>query len=64
MVSGPAAPVISRIRNMYLLEILLKLKQDAVQLSNQKRIILNDIDLMKANKNLRSVIVVCDVDPY
>lgn len=64
MVSGPAAPVISRIRNMYLLEILLKLKQDSAQLSNQKKIILNDIDLMKAHSNLRSVVVVCDVDPY
>ena len=60
---GPAAPVINRIRNKYLIEILLKLKKDAVNLQNQKKVISNHIDLLKAEKKFRSVIVIADVDP-
>ena len=60
---GPAAPVVNRIRNKYLVEILIKLTKDAVQLQNQKRVIRNHIDLLKAEKKFRSVVVVADVDP-
>ncbi|MEO6894215.1 MAG: primosomal protein N', partial [Ginsengibacter sp.] len=60
---GPAAPVINRIRNKYLMEILLKLKKDAGNLQNQKKVIRNHIDLLKAEKKFRSVIVIADVDP-
>ncbi|MGN6194321.1 MAG: replication restart helicase PriA [Ginsengibacter sp.] len=61
---GPAAPVVNRIRNMYLMEILIKLPKDATMLQLQKKVINNYIDLLKAEKKLRSVIVVSDVDPY
>lgn len=60
---GPAAPVINRIRNMYLMEILIKLQKDAVQLQSQKRVVRNHIDLLKAEKKFRSVVVIADVDP-
>jgi primosomal protein N' (replication factor Y) len=60
---GPAAPVVNRIRNKYLMEILLKLKKDAVNLQSQKKVIRNHIDLLKSEKKFRSIVVVADVDP-
>ncbi len=62
-ISGPVAPIISRVRNMYLMEILLKLQQDSAQLKSQKKVIHNQIDLLKSDKRFRSVVVVADVDP-
>lgn len=60
---GPAAPVVNRIRNKYLVEILIKLQKDAVQLQNQKKVIRNHIDLLKSEKRFKSIVVVADVDP-
>jgi primosomal protein N' (replication factor Y) len=61
---GPAAPVVNRIRNMYLMEILIKLQKDAAHLQLQKKVILNHIDLLKSQKKFRSVVTIPDVDPY
>lgn len=61
---GPAAPVINRVRNMFLMEILIKLQQDAAHLQIQKKVIVNNIDLLKAQKKFRSVITIADVDPF
>ena len=61
---GPAAPIINRVRNMFLMEILIKLPQDAAHLKIQKKVINNHIDLLKAEKNFRSVIIISDVDPF
>ncbi len=60
---GPATPVVNRIRSMFLMEILLKLPKDAKQLHAQKKVIINNIDLLKAEKRFRSVVVIADVDP-
>jgi len=60
---GPAAPVINRIRNMYLMEILIKLQKDAGQLQSQKKVVRNCISLLKAEKRFKSVVVIADVDP-
>ena len=60
---GPAAPVINRVRNMYLMEMLIKLPKDATQIQAQKKVIINYINLLKADKRFRSVVVVPDVDP-
>ncbi len=61
---GPAAPVINRVRNMFLMEILIKLSQDAARLKIQKKVIANHIDLLKAEKRFRSVVTIADVDPF
>ena len=61
---GPAAPVINRVRNMFLMEILVKLQQDAAYLQMQKKVISNHLDLLKAQKKFRSVITISDVDPF
>ncbi len=60
---GPAAPVVNRVRNKYLMEIMIKLQKDAVQLQSQKKVILNHIDLLKSEKKFKSILVIADVDP-
>ncbi len=60
---GPAAPVINRVRNMFIMEILIKLTKDAKQIAAQKKVISNTIDLLRAEKRFRSVTVLPDVDP-
>ena len=62
-VIGPAAPVVNRIRSLYLMEILLKLPKDATMLKNYKIAIANHFNLLHADKKFRSVMLVSDVDP-
>jgi primosomal protein N' (replication factor Y) len=59
---GPAAPVISRIRNQYLMEILIKLPKEYGMSMTYKKVIRNHINLVLAEKNYKSVVVVVDVD--
>ena len=61
--AGPAAPVVNRVRSMYLMEILIKLAKDAGHIQDQKKVINNYINLLKADKRFRSVVVIPDVDP-
>ncbi|MDP4283033.1 MAG: primosomal protein N' [Bacteroidota bacterium] len=63
-IAGPAAPIINRVRNMFLMEILIKLQQDAAHLQIQKKVIANHIDLLKSQKQFRSMITIADVDPF
>lgn len=62
-VVGPATPVIGRVRNMYLAEIMLKLPKEPGKSLVYKTIIRNHINLMLSQKNLKAVHVVIDVDP-
>ncbi len=61
-VVGPAAPVIDRIRNQYLMEILIKLPKEYGMSMTYKKIIRNHINLLTTEKNYKSVSVVVDVD--
>jgi primosomal protein N' (replication factor Y) len=62
-VVGPAAPVIARLRNQYLMEILLKLPKEPGMSLAYKKVIRNHINLLTGEKQYRSVTVVADVDP-
>jgi primosomal protein N' (replication factor Y) (superfamily II helicase) len=62
-VMGPASPVINRIRNLYLMELLLKLPKDAAMLQVYKKVITNHFNLLHADKKFRSVLLIGDVDP-
>jgi primosomal protein N' (replication factor Y) len=62
-VIGPAAPVVNRIRSLYLMEILLKLPKDAARLQQYKKVIANHFNLLHADKKFRSVGLIADVDP-
>lgn len=60
---GPAEPVIGRIRNQYLMELLIKLPRDGALISRCKREILEETAMLHQDKSFRSVTVVADVDP-
>ena len=59
---GPAAPVVNRIRNQYLMEILIKLPKEPGMSLRYKAAVRNHINLMTSEKNFKSVTVIADVD--
>lgn len=60
--SGPAEPVVNRVRNQYLMELLLKLPKDAQLIKQCKRDILQQVAIIQSNKRYRSVTIIPDVD--
>jgi primosomal protein N' (replication factor Y) len=61
-ITGPAEPVIARIRNLYLMELLFKLPKDRVFLQKCKEAILEQIAVLHNDKRFRSVGIIPDVD--
>jgi primosomal protein N' (replication factor Y) len=59
---GPAEPVIGRIRNQYLMELLIKLPRDTKTINQCKKDLLVQIAILHQDKSFRSVTVVADVD--
>lgn len=62
-VVGPAAPVIGRLRNQYLMEIMIKLPKETGMGMTYKKVIRNYLNLLESEKQFRSVQVIVDVDP-
>ncbi|HUR10758.1 MAG TPA: primosomal protein N' [Flavitalea sp.] len=60
--SGPAEPVINRIRNQYLMELLFKLPKDGHTLQHCKKMIQEFTAELHNDKRFRSVVVIPDVD--
>ena len=60
---GPAAPVVKRIRNQYLMNVLIKLPKEQGMSANYKKVIRNHINLLVSEKGFKAVVVVADVDP-
>lgn len=61
--NGPAQPVVDRVRNQYLWEILIKLPRDAKRIRQCKTIIEQQTVIIQTNKRYRSVTIIPDVDP-
>ncbi len=59
---GPAEPMINRIRNQYLMEILFKIPKDGVILNRCKKAILETIAVLHNERKFRSVVILPDVD--
>ena len=59
---GPAEPVIGRIRNQYLMELLLKLPRDTKTIKQCKKDLLEQVAILHQHKSFRSVTIVADVD--
>ncbi len=59
---GPAAPVVNRVRSLYLMEMLIKLPKDAIMIQRYKKVLLNYFNLLHAEKRFRSVTLIADVD--
>ncbi len=61
--NGPAQPVVDRVRNQYLWEILIKLPKDARRINLCKKEIQQQTIIIQSNKRYRSVTILPDVDP-
>ena len=57
---GPAAPVVNRIRNQYLMELLIKLPLDMKKIEGYKRII-GLISISPGGKTFKGVTMIADV---
>ncbi|HEX5150559.1 MAG TPA: primosomal protein N' [Parafilimonas sp.] len=62
-ITGPAQPVINRLRNKYLWDILLKLPKNTRLINLCKLQIEQQTAILKFNKRYRSVDIIPDVDP-
>ncbi|MBS1745254.1 MAG: primosomal protein N' [Bacteroidetes bacterium] len=62
-ITGPAQPVVNRLRNKYLWDILLKLPKHTSLVARCKKEIEQQTAFLKFNKRYRSVDVIIDIDP-
>lgn len=61
--NGPAQPVVDRVRNQYIWEILIKLPKETALINQCKTEIHQQMVIIQSNKNYRSVTILPDVDP-
>ena len=59
---GPAEPVINRVRNMFLMEMLLKLPRDSGLIQKCKQHILRECAQLHTQSRFRKIIIIPDVD--
>jgi primosomal protein N' (replication factor Y) len=60
---GPTTPLISKVRNYYLRDIMIKTNINTPDLITFKKAIRECLDNLKADKDLKSVFLSVDVDP-
>lgn len=61
--NGPAQPVVDRVRNQYLWEIMIKLPKDAGRIRQCKKEIQQQMVILQSNKRYRGVSILPNVDP-
>ena len=61
---GPAEPVIGRIRNQYLMELLFKLPRKSGVIAECKKDLINVSSVLHQQQHFKSVTIVSDVDVY
>jgi primosomal protein N' (replication factor Y) len=61
--NGPSQPLIDRIRNQYIWEVLLKLPRESKLVSYSKLCINQQLTILSNNKRYRSVQIIPNVDP-
>ncbi|MCE3281811.1 MAG: helicase PriA essential for oriC/DnaA-independent replication [Chitinophagaceae bacterium] len=62
-ISGPAEPLVNRVRNQYLQELLLKLPKDTQLTDRCRQEIQQQIVIIQSNKRYRQVTITPEVDP-
>jgi primosomal protein N' (replication factor Y) (superfamily II helicase) len=62
-ISGPAEPLVNRVRGQYLQELLIKLPKDSHLIDRCKQEIEQQIVIIQSNKRYRQVSIIPDVDP-
>ena len=60
--SGPSQPIVNRVRNQFIWEILLKLPREAQFIHQCKKEIHQHIVIVQSNKRYRGVTIIADVD--
>ncbi len=63
-VLGPQEPMISKIRNEYLMEIMMKFERDKINLAAVKAALREEIDALVKVKKFKNSRIIPDVDPY
>jgi primosomal protein N' (replication factor Y) len=61
-VVGPAEPVINKIRNLFLMELLVKLPRDTKLIARCKQDILHQVAVTHNERSFKSLVIVPDVD--
>jgi primosomal protein N' (replication factor Y) len=62
-INGPSQPLVDRVRNQYLWEILIKLPKDAALINQCKRAIHQQTVIIQSNKRYRGVHIIPNTDP-
>jgi primosomal protein N' (replication factor Y) len=62
-VLGPSLPGVSKIRNYYLRDVLLKIEKSQTRLGTAKELIDQQIKTFKQDPTLRSLVFQVNVDP-
>jgi primosomal protein N' (replication factor Y) len=62
-ITGPAEPVVGRIRNQYIMELMLKLPRNGSTIAYAKQVIQQQRAIMQSDRKFRSVNIVPDIDP-
>ena len=60
---GPVEPYVSKIRNLFIMTILLKIPKKGSELPQIKKIIMDNIETLQREKEHRNTRFVVDVDP-
>jgi len=55
--------LVGRLRNQYLMEIMLKLPKEPGMSIRYKKVIRNHINLVLSEKQFKSITIIADVDP-
>ena len=63
-IKGPSEPIVGKIRNLYLHEIIIRLEKDKVHLGKVKQFIKAKVKEIKASKSFSGLHVIISVDPY
>ncbi len=63
-VLGPEEPLISRLRNQYLMQLMIKLEKKHQVIIEAKKIIIDSCNALEKDKNLKKTSTVIDVDPF
>ena len=63
-VLGPEEPVVSKIRDLFLMEVLIKLEKSLPNVGQLKRGMAQDAQEILADRKLKGARIIFDVDPY
>ncbi len=64
LVLGPHEPTIAKIRNLYLMEVILKIPRNNADLAKLKQMLISVSNSVRQENDYKQVFVIFDVDPY